>query len=247
MTSKDEIVAYYNQFARYQETVAFNERHLFLYESLRRLGLSRASRVLELGCGTGIITALLLRTVQQGRILSVDISPDAIELARRRNSGKNVDFIVSGLAELQLPDPSFDFVTLFDVIEHIPLPQHSALFRSISEWMTPSSLLVINIPNPEHTAYLAKHNPKVLQVVDLEVTADLLTRNAYEHGLALDFFKTYDIWLKRDYQIMVFRKRAPFVETPVKRRRGIRSVLRGALSRLIRLGQARMQLGESRE
>lgn len=226
MPNKKDIVEFYNGFARYQQKAAFNERHEFLYSFLKELGLCRSSRVLELGCGVGVITSLMARTVREGPITALDLSPDAIELARHNSVGKNVSFQSGDILEFDPKGATYDFITLFDVLEHIPLENQSSLFKALTGWMSDDTLLVVNIPNPEQTRYLRERRPEKLQVIDLELTADALTRSAYENGLVLDFFMTYDIWQKKDYQVMTFRKRAAYREIEVKRGNRVIRMLR---------------------
>ncbi len=45
------------------------------------------TRVLECGCGTGAQTVILAANSPQARIVSVDLSPDSLALARRRVEG----------------------------------------------------------------------------------------------------------------------------------------------------------------
>jgi ubiquinone/menaquinone biosynthesis C-methylase UbiE len=54
--------------------------------------LKSDTKVLEIGCGTGIFTKLLAET--QANIIAVDISPDLLNIARRKKyRHKNVSFI----------------------------------------------------------------------------------------------------------------------------------------------------------
>ncbi|HEY6877342.1 MAG TPA: methyltransferase domain-containing protein [Polyangiales bacterium] len=48
----------------------------------RELGLERGLRCADLGCGTGLDTVEMLRTVSPGEVLAVDCSPQMLETAR---------------------------------------------------------------------------------------------------------------------------------------------------------------------
>jgi malonyl-CoA O-methyltransferase len=69
-----------------------------------------AGSVLELGCGTGIMTALLQRRYPSSRILAVDIAPGMIEFCRQRGAtGGTVRYEVRDAEDLRSDGP-FDLV-----------------------------------------------------------------------------------------------------------------------------------------
>jgi cyclopropane fatty-acyl-phospholipid synthase-like methyltransferase len=73
-------------------------------------GLLQPARALELGCGTGVNACYL---AEQGfSITAVDLSPTAIERARKRaaKQGVQVDFVCADLADLPTYDDPFGFV-----------------------------------------------------------------------------------------------------------------------------------------
>jgi cyclopropane fatty-acyl-phospholipid synthase-like methyltransferase len=209
---KTPIALFYDAFVPQQRRAAFNERHLFLAELLVALGLKEGSTVLELGCGIGVITSLIARRNRGGRIVAVDLSPASIEAARASLVwARNVEFACADVVEYSAPagfEPTF--VTLFDVLEHIPIEQHAALFGKVARHMTLETELVINIPSPGHLEYLRRHEPEKLQIVDQPLPADHLVRVASGAGLDLAFFVTYSLWMRDDYQVMSFRLRRAF-------------------------------------
>jgi trans-aconitate 2-methyltransferase len=205
---------FYDHRAPRQEAAAFNERHQFLYQVLLGLGLNKRSRVLELGCGIGATTSLIARTATHGRILAVDLSPASVERAQARLSARHcVEVTVGDVVTFRTPD-RFDLVTLFDVLEHVPMDRHGTLFESLAGHVSDDTVLVINIPNPAYIQYLRTHEPASLQVVDLPVWADHVMTLAYAEGLTLESFRTYSLWVRDDYQVMVFRRKKPFVAAP---------------------------------
>jgi SAM-dependent methyltransferase len=74
----------------------------------RRVNLLRAERVLDVGCGTGVITEeLAART--RGKVVGVDIDTAMIEAARAR--GGQAEYRVGDARRLDFPDHHFDVVT----------------------------------------------------------------------------------------------------------------------------------------
>jgi trans-aconitate 2-methyltransferase len=220
----EDIASYYDGFVSRQQVLGCNERHLFLHQMLRKQGLRSDSRILEFGCGIGVITALMARSVKAGRILAVDISPASVALAKGavRGASAAIDIVVGDIATFRAADEVFDFITLFDVLEHIPLARHRDVFRTISAHASRDTTVIINIPNPAYNEYLRQHEPQSLQIVDEALTADHITRHAYANGLALRVFLTYGLWYESEYQVMTFRPQQPYERRPVRRSRADR-------------------------
>ena len=85
--------------------------------------LTSASRVLDVGCGPGTITADIGRRVAPGRVLGIDASAAVIEEARRDfGGGPNVEFSVGDLYALEVDDHAFDVVHAHQVLQHLSDP-----------------------------------------------------------------------------------------------------------------------------
>jgi trans-aconitate 2-methyltransferase len=70
----------------------------------RLAGIAPDARVLDVGCGTGIVTEALLGQVPQGRVLALDASEDMVKLARARLGDRAVVWCQDVLA-LDLDEP----------------------------------------------------------------------------------------------------------------------------------------------
>jgi SAM-dependent methyltransferase len=85
--------------------------------------LTPGTRVLDLGCGPGTITADIGRRVAPGRVLGIDASAAVIEEARRHaGAGPNVELEVGDIYGLDTPDDTFDIVHAHQVLQHVPDP-----------------------------------------------------------------------------------------------------------------------------
>lgn len=74
--------------------------------------LPPSPRVLELGCGTGLLTRLLLKHLPPGAsLLASDLSPVMVEWARTSLDDPRLDFAVMDAEAPSLPPASFDLVT----------------------------------------------------------------------------------------------------------------------------------------
>jgi ubiquinone/menaquinone biosynthesis C-methylase UbiE len=100
--------------------------------------LSPGSAVLDLGCGAGLPSTRTL--AERFRVTGVDISANQLEVARLNVPAAT--FIQSDLATMDLADASFDGVTAFYSISHVPREEHQAVVRRVFRWLRPGGLFL---------------------------------------------------------------------------------------------------------
>ena len=100
--------------------------------------LPRGSGLLDLGCGAGTPTTKHL--AEHFTVTGVDISQRQVERARRLPCPMQ-HFIRADITALRLPQCSFDAVTAFFSIIHIPRDEQPDVLRSIAAWLRPHGLL----------------------------------------------------------------------------------------------------------
>src|SRR5438045_5843592 len=107
---------------------------------LERLPLDGDERVLDAGCGTGRVTALLLERLPRGRVVALDGSPSMIEEARRRFAGDaRVELVTADLAR-PLPLAAAVDAVLSTATFHW-IADHGALFRNLAAVLRPGGRL----------------------------------------------------------------------------------------------------------
>jgi trans-aconitate 2-methyltransferase len=229
---KNEVIEFYDEFAEAQQDSGINDRIYGLYQRLKSLGLKKSSNVLELGCGVGTLTYLLSKTVREGQVEAVDISPKSITVCRQKIQHPSIRFAAGDVVNYSPSRQHFDFITLFDVLEHIPLERHEELWHNLARLCGPHTRIVINIPNPDSIEFDREHHPELLQVIDLPLPLSVLVPHFDKAGLELLYFETYSIWVENDYQFMVLRKKRPYQEMFLHHQR---SFARKAAKKLQRL------------
>ena len=201
---KEEVSKFYDDYVEKQVSKGYNERHLVLNDYLMNEGIHGDSSILELGCGVGTITSLIKKTVSKGKMVCVDISEKSIEQSKSINYQKNIEFIVSDLLSFKYDKFSFNFITLFDVLEHVPVEQHFSIFQNITNYMDENSKLIIHVPTKEIIKYNEKNCPELMQIIDQPLAESELISSATKAGLRLTEFKFTNIWEHYDYQLFVF-------------------------------------------
>ena len=81
--------------------------------------------MLDIGCGPGTITVDLAARVAPGSVTAVEITDEALNLARaeaQRRSAANVSFATADVHALDFPDDAFDVVHAHQVLQHVADP-----------------------------------------------------------------------------------------------------------------------------
>lgn len=95
-------------------------------EFLRWLGVPAGRRWLDVGCGTGALTATALAVAEPGRVVGVDPSAGFLTAARARIADDRATFTVGDARSLPLPGRSFDVVVSGLAINFVPDPHLAA-------------------------------------------------------------------------------------------------------------------------
>jgi len=95
---------------------------------LARMGLDPAAHVLDLGCGTGVVTrALAGREGFVGRVTGIEQSPVFVEVAQRladdERVGERTEFRVGDAHALDVADASVDAVVVHTTLSHVTDPR----------------------------------------------------------------------------------------------------------------------------
>jgi ubiquinone/menaquinone biosynthesis C-methylase UbiE len=124
------------RFGKWAEGIVGDPWERFLGELAARL--EDDARVLDLGCGNGEKTGLL---AERFDVVGVDISVE--QLRRARQTVPQARFVEGDFTTLDFEDGSFDAVTAFYSIVHVPREEHPQLLARIARWLKPGGLLLI--------------------------------------------------------------------------------------------------------
>lgn len=136
-----------------------------------RLGLTEEEPgpIIELGCGMGRLTRLLLERFPRAPVIGIDGAPRLIEIARRRlASSPRLSLLVSAFEQLdwdELPS-NCAAVVVMNALEHVPPRERRQIFSGVRgilrdggvfldrEWsrdITPPGVDPFDRSRPEHT------------------------------------------------------------------------------------------------
>jgi len=109
---------------------------------LAQVPLQRPHRAVDLGCGPGNSTELLVERFPHSEIIGLDSSPDMLRKARERLP--NCTFVEADIATWQ-PDPDTDLIFGNAVMQW--LPDHPAIMRRLLEKLPDGGVLAIQMPD----------------------------------------------------------------------------------------------------
>lgn len=110
--------------------------------------LRPGERVLDVACGTGVITRLAEQQVgSNGTVAGLDINPGMLAVARSVTpSEMPIEWHEASAEKMPLPDESFDVVLCQMGLQFIP--DKSAALREIARVLAPGGRLILNLPGP---------------------------------------------------------------------------------------------------
>jgi ubiquinone/menaquinone biosynthesis C-methylase UbiE len=118
-----------------------------------RLHLKKNSKVLEVGCGSGVFSAEVARRVPAGHLELFDLQAEMLERARRKidaaGLGKVVGYTQGDARRLSFPRGSFDVAFLVAVLGEVPEPRRC--LRALHGILRPGGLLSVteHLPDPD--------------------------------------------------------------------------------------------------
>jgi ubiquinone/menaquinone biosynthesis C-methylase UbiE len=176
-------------FGRWNASIEGDPWEWFVAELENRV--DDGARVLDLGCGDGTKTR---RLTEHFEVVGVDVSREQLRLAR--TSAPEVTFVEADFSELDFAADTFDAVTAFYSIMHVPRDRHLELFGKVLRWLKPGGLFLASlstIGGPDRkenwlgvemffSGFDAETNKRLVQEAGFELLVDDVIRMTEPEG-----------------------------------------------------------------
>lgn len=129
---------------------------------------ARGARVLEVGCGTGLVLSKIASVA--GHAVGVDLSRGMIEKARSRG----LTVVRGSATALPFADDSFDVVYSFKVLAHVPGIERA--LAELTRVTRPGGIMLLEFYNPWSLRYLARRIAGARRIGRVHTEADVSTR-----------------------------------------------------------------------
>ncbi|KAK7202963.1 O-methyltransferase, catalyzes two different O-methylation steps in ubiquinone biosynth [Myxozyma melibiosi] len=147
-------------------------RTSFIFDTIDAYALPSKTRLsglkmLDVGCGGGILTEALARNPRVESVTGLDMSEQVLEIAKKHKRQdpklvmeQKLDYKLCSLFDLPVPEAAaegkdeqrYDVVTMFEVLEHVPDP--SALLETATKLVRPGGWIFASTVNRTAAAYL---------------------------------------------------------------------------------------------
>lgn len=138
----------------------------------RQAGGLDGKRIVDVGCGGGILTEAM--AARGARVTGIDLSDKALGVARlhQLESGAGVDYRLVAAEALAAAEPaSFDVVTCMEMLEHVPQP--ASIVAACATLAKPGATLVFSTLNRNPKSY-------AFAIVGAEYVLGLLPRGTHD-------------------------------------------------------------------
>jgi ubiquinone/menaquinone biosynthesis C-methylase UbiE len=141
-------------------------------ELLRAAALRLGERVLDVGCGTGIVARLAADAVgSEGSVAGLDVEPGMLAVARSAAVGAGIEWIEASAESIPLPDESVNVVLCQMSLQFVP--DRPRALEEMRRVLVPGGRFVLNVPGPKSSFFeplaeaLARHvDPKAAAFVE---------------------------------------------------------------------------------
>lgn len=113
---------------------------------ITKLNFENSPRILEIGCGTGVVTRAVVQAPNfSGFVIGADHSPILIRHARRlaEKAGltRSLEYDIQDAHKLSYPDANFDIAIAHTVISHVTDPRQ--VLKELARVVRPNGMIVI--------------------------------------------------------------------------------------------------------
>ena len=151
------------------------EAHVLKRGNLIKELIEPNDMILDVGCGEGIITAILSENCKKAT--GCDYSTEAVAIAKKNYP--KIDFVYSNCTNLKFQDASFKKVVLSDVAEHLLREQFVRTLQEIRRVLMKGGVLIVATPltgqkkNTSTYAHIYEYSPDEMRNILQSIFRDV--------------------------------------------------------------------------
>jgi ubiquinone/menaquinone biosynthesis C-methylase UbiE len=163
--------------------------------------------ILDLGCGFGWFEKFCIENNCE-KVAGLDVIDTDFELVKKKINSSKLELVLGSANILNFPKNSFDTVTAWEVIEHIPFGTEKQMLTEIEKVLKPGGILYLSTPYSHpvsnlldpawwfgHRHYKLEDLKTFCESANLEITEHLIYG---KFGLVLDLLNFYfSKWILR--------------------------------------------------
>mgnify|MGYP000303681705 CR=1 FL=1 len=202
-----EIQAYYDKHLsqKVRDLKHGNPRVEQAWQTVQRWAPKSPLRILEIGCGIGLICHRMGELWPDAHVTGLDISPKSIETARSLFVSPRLSFI-QGKLEEGVVSGFFDLIVMMDVYEHIKIEDRNEVHEFLKKILDLEGRVILSFPTPRHQKWLRNNYPDQIQPVDEDIEVECITSMAKNTDTRLVMYQEVDVWHRGDYAHAVLAK-----------------------------------------
>ncbi len=165
------------------------------------LPLEKGSRVLDLGCGTGLELEEYFRLNPEADVTGIDLSEAMMKVLKEKLPDRKIRLILGSYFDVPFGEKAYDAAVSVESLHHFPAGQKEALYRKLHVALRDNGRFVL-------TDYFAES-----EELEKEYFQNLKLLKE-EQGLSENEFFHYDTPLTVDHEMQVLRQ-AGFAEVQI--------------------------------
>lgn len=131
-----------NGYDEHQLTCIDSAREFYPYTA-ECLPQEAHSRVLDLGCGTGLELEYYLKRVPTARITGIDLAPGMLDALRRKFPGKDISLVSGSYFTVPFGENVFDAAVSVESLHHFTKEEKIPLYRKLRTALKPGGYFIL--------------------------------------------------------------------------------------------------------